>query len=103
MNQQEIEYLTELITLVVDEILSMQKSINDHDQVSELSKELGARFGFANMIGKSAAMQNLYTMVERICDSDTTVLVNGENGTGKELIAKALHYNSKRRKAKFIQ
>ncbi len=103
LNQQELEYLTELITLVVDEILSLQKNINDQmSKVSELSKELGSRFGFANMIGKSALMQNLYSLVERVCDSETTVLINGSNGTGKELIAKALHYNSKRKKAKFI-
>lgn len=103
LNSQELEYLTELITLVVDEMVGMQKSISDSmTKVNELSKELGTRFGFDNMIGKSSAMQDLYRLVERVCDSETTVLIQGENGTGKELIAKALHYNSRRKRAKFV-
>lgn len=103
LNEKDVEYLTELITLVVDEMVNMQKSISDHvTKVSELSKELGTRFGFGNMIGKSSAMQDLYSLVERVCDSETTVLIQGENGTGKELIAKALHYNSRRKNKKFI-
>lgn len=103
LNEKEVGYLTELVTLVVDEMVSMQKSISDSNgRVNQLSKELGARFGFANMIGKSSAMQDLYSLVERVCDSETTVLIQGENGTGKELIAKALHYNSRRKAKKFI-
>jgi len=103
LNEQEVEYLTELITLVVDEMVLLQKNISDQvNKVSELSKELGTRFGFGSMIGKSSAMQNLYSLVERVCDSETTVLIQGENGTGKELIAKALHYNSRRKKNKFV-
>ena len=47
------------------------------------------------MIGKSAPMQEMYRLLERVADSDATVLIQGGNGTGKELIAKALHYNSK--------
>ena len=103
LGEKDINYLTELVTLVVDEIIVMQKSISDHvSKVNELSNELGTRFGFDNMIGKSAVMQDLYRLIERVCDSETTVLIQGENGTGKELIAKALHYNSRRKKGKFI-
>ena len=42
-------------------------------------------------------MQEMYRLLERVADSDATVLIQGGNGTGKELIAKALHYNSKRK------
>ena len=99
----EIEYLTELITLVVDEILLTHKSLDDSkSKVDELSRELGQRYGFDNMIGKSLPMQELYRLLDRVCDSDTTVLIQGENGTGKELIAKALHYNSRRKSKKFV-
>jgi transcriptional regulator with PAS, ATPase and Fis domain len=70
--------------------------------MDQLSSELGIRYGFDQMIGKSSAMQALYKLLDRVCDSNATVLINGENGTGKELIAKALHYNSKRRKNKFL-
>ena len=103
LSTKELHYLTELINLVVDEILVMHRYLDDEkSKVSELSKELGQRYGFDRMIGKSMAMQDLYRLLERVCDSETTVLIQGENGTGKELIAKALHYNSKRKNKRFL-
>jgi two-component system response regulator HupR/HoxA len=103
LSSKELHYLTELIELVVDEILVMHRNLDDEkNKVNELSKELGQRYGFDRMIGKSMAMQELYRLLERVCDSDTTVLIQGENGTGKELIAKALHYNSKRKNKRFL-
>jgi two-component system response regulator HupR/HoxA len=103
LSTKELHYLTELINLVVDEILVMHRYLDDEkSKVSELSKELGQRYGFDRMIGKSMAMQELYRLLERVCDSETTILIQGENGTGKELIAKALHYNSKRKNKRFL-
>ncbi|TWW10350.1 hypothetical protein E3A20_06870 [Planctomyces bekefii] len=103
LSEKDISYLTELIEMVVEEIIVSQKRVSDEqEKVGELSKELGTRYGFDRMIGKSAPMQDLYRLLDRVCDSDATVLVNGENGTGKELIAKALHYNSRRKDKKFV-
>jgi transcriptional regulator with PAS, ATPase and Fis domain len=103
LSEKDIAYLTELIEMVVEEIIVSQKRVSDEmDKVGELSKELGTRYGFDRMIGKSAPMQDLYRLLDRVCDSDATVLINGENGTGKELIAKALHYNSRRKDKKFV-
>lgn len=103
LSDKEINYLTELVTLVVDEILMTHKHLDDSkSQLNELSIELGKRYGFDNMIGKSQPMQDMYRLLDRVCDSETTVLIQGENGTGKELIAKALHYNSRRKKSKFV-
>jgi transcriptional regulator with PAS, ATPase and Fis domain len=64
---------------------------------------VGNRYSYSNMIGKSKPMQELYSMLEKIKSSESTVLVNGENGTGKELIANAIHYNSNRVKGPFIK
>lgn len=103
LSEKDIAYLTELIEMVVEEIIVSQKRVSDEqEKVGELSKELGTRYGFDRMIGKSAPMQDLYRLLDRVCDSDATVLINGENGTGKELIAKALHYNSRRKDKKFV-
>ena len=103
LSEKDIAYLTEIIEMVVEEIIDSQKRVEDEmDRVGELSKELGNRYGFDRMIGKSAPMQDLYRLLERICDSEATVLINGENGTGKELIARALHYNSRRKDKKFV-
>ncbi len=103
LTDKEVEYLTELVTLVVDEILIVHKDLYEQKvKMDELSGELGTRYGFDQMIGKAGAMQQMYRLLERVADSDTTVLIQGENGTGKELIARALHYNSRRKKNKFV-
>ena len=103
LSSKDLEYLGELIRIVVDEILMIQAHLSQAErQVSQLKSELGTRYGFHKMIGKSAPMQGLYRLLERIADSSALVLIQGENGTGKELIAKALHYNSKRKHKKFL-
>jgi DNA-binding NtrC family response regulator len=67
-----------------------------------LKKQLCRRFGFANIIGASEPMQQVFELVRKVADSDSTVLILGESGTGKELIARALHYNSSRRHGPLI-
>lgn len=55
-----------------------------------------------NIIGESKKMKKVFSLVNKICDTDTTVLVHGESGTGKELIAQALHYEGCRRNGPFV-
>jgi DNA-binding NtrC family response regulator len=69
----------------------------------QLKKQLQGPFKFANIIGKSRKMHELLELVESVAGSDANILIQGENGTGKELIANALHYNSKRAKGPFIK
>ena len=98
LSEKDLGYLSELIQVVVDEILAAQCDLsNAQKQVAQLEVALSHRYHFSNMIGKSSSMQNLYRMVEKVCHSTATVLVLGENGTGKELVARALHYNSQRK------
>ena len=82
------------IRLVVDRILK-EKAL-EHE-VGRLRTELQAVSKFENIIGSSQAMQKVYALVQRVMDTETTALVMGETGTGKELVARALHYNSVRR------
>lgn len=103
LSKKELQYLTELINLVVAEILLVQRDLSAEKQkVKKLHEELGQRYNFDRMIGKSAPMQDLYHVLGRVCESDATILIQGENGTGKELIARAIHYNSARRGNKFV-
>jgi len=60
------------------------------------------RTGYHGIIGTAPAMQELYTLLDRIAPSDATVLIQGENGTGKELVARAIHVGSERRDRKFV-
>src|SRR6478672_6654204 len=60
------------------------------------------RTGYAGIIGSAASMLELYSLLDRVAPSDSTVLVQGENGTGKELVARAIHDRSPRRDHRFI-
>jgi two-component system, NtrC family, response regulator PilR len=71
------------------------------DENIHLRTALEERHTFANIIGKSGKMQEIFGIVQRIARTTSTVLISGESGTGKELIARAIHYNSGRR-GKFV-
>ena len=71
------------------------------DENLHLRTALEERHTFANIIGKSAKMQEIFGIVQRIARTTSTVLISGESGTGTELIARAIHYNSGRR-GKFV-
>jgi Nif-specific regulatory protein len=68
-----------------------------------LRQELKSRFNIHNMIGSSNAMQEVYRLIEQVAQSNTTVLIRGESGTGKDLVAHALHYNSLRSEKPFVK
>jgi DNA-binding NtrC family response regulator len=68
----------------------------------QLKKQLYKRFGFANIIGTSEAITQVFDLIKKVADTDSTVLLLGESGTGKELIARAIHYNSYRRQGPLI-
>jgi DNA-binding NtrC family response regulator len=84
----------------------LEKAIERHDLRSEnqqLKRQLEGPARLANIIGRSRKMHDLLEMVTNVAPSDANILILGENGTGKELIANALHANSKRSKAPFIK
>ena len=73
------------------------------DENVHLRGELQQRYDFANIVGTSRPMREVYAQVSQVAGANTTVLVRGESGTGKELIAHAIHYNSKRAKKPFVK
>jgi DNA-binding NtrC family response regulator len=83
-------------------LMVLQKALELKDlktQNEQLKKQLGPK----RVIGKSKKMQDLLEMVETVAASDANILIQGENGTGKELIANEIHFNSKRAKGPFIK
>lgn len=103
ISENEKEYLQELLELVSEEIVTFHEEIAKREErILELNSELGSKYRYHNMIGKSKKMQVIYRLLEKVSNSDSTVLIQGENGTGKELVAKAVHYNSPRKDNVFL-
>ena len=103
VDEAEKQHFSDLCDLVVQEVKTLHLEITSReDRIKELNKELGSRFKYDNMIGKSKSMQGLYSLMDKIKGADSTVLIQGDNGTGKELIAKSIHYNSHRRDKAFV-
>ncbi|MEA3544460.1 MAG: response regulator, partial [Thermodesulfobacteriota bacterium] len=67
-----------------------------------LRQQLHGRYRFDNIIGTSQAMQQVFRRMEKVTGTDSTILILGASGTGKELVAKAVHYNSSRKNKPFI-
>jgi DNA-binding NtrC family response regulator len=88
------------LELVVERVLEAQALRRD---VARLQEQVSGAHRFESVVGKSAAMQRVFDAIRKVADTDLTVLVRGPSGTGKELVANAIHYNSPRRKKAFIK
>lgn len=99
------EYLTKPI--VDDEIrVVVEKAVRQQSLLFEnqtLRQQLDLRFGLENIVGHDHKMLKIFDLVEAVADSRTTVLMSGESGTGKSLLARAIHYRSPRRDKPFIE
>jgi two-component system response regulator PilR (NtrC family) len=90
----------------MDELrLKIRQHLESHQLKQEnvlLKKALKTRYEFSNIIGRSEPMLEVFRMVETIAKTTSTVLITGESGTGKDLVARAVHYNSLRRERPFV-
>ncbi len=73
------------------------------DENRDLKEELGRRYEFANIVGRSACMQDIFATITRVAPTRATVLLAGESGVGKDLIARAIHFHSPRRDKPFVK
>jgi two-component system response regulator HupR/HoxA len=67
-----------------------------------LRREVERRYAFDSLIGSSPAMQRVFEVMEKVASTDATVLISGETGTGKDLVARAIHYAGSRKDARFV-
>lgn len=86
-----------------DNIIGGVETFRDLSIYKHLSEELNLKYSFANMIGKDKKMQEIYSLLKTISPTSSTVLIMGETGTGKELVARAIHHNSPRKDKPFIK
>jgi DNA-binding NtrC family response regulator len=85
---------TQEVLLVIQRALEFR---NLRRENFALKKQLKKKYKFHNFIGDSSQMHKVFKIIEKVADTDSTVLILGESGTGKELVARALHYHSRRR------
>ena len=71
-------------------------------EVKRIRRELKKKYEFENIIGKSRSVQRLFDQIDKVLNTNITVLIEGKTGTGKELVAKAIHYNSNRKRGPFV-
>jgi Nif-specific regulatory protein len=100
------EAIADLLTAFSEQIAIALKNASVFSNLKkshqQLANELRANYKFDNIIGSGPAMTKILQLVAQVADTDATVLIQGENGTGKELIARALHYNSNRHEKPFV-
>lgn len=92
-------FRVEEVKVLVRKALEKQSLVEENKR---LKAEVQERFSFSGLIGKSRQMQEVYDLIAKVAESMANVLVLGDSGTGKELAAKAIHYNSPRRNAPFV-
>jgi two-component system, NtrC family, response regulator HupR/HoxA len=103
ISRRDLDYFCDLLETTVEEMVEFSHVLHDKEtRIRELSGELSGRYQFGNIVGKSAPMVRMFSLLEKVAQTDSTVLVTGENGTGKELIARAIHYNGPRRDRTFV-
>ncbi|OGV73292.1 MAG: Fis family transcriptional regulator [Lentisphaerae bacterium RIFOXYB12_FULL_65_16] len=97
-----IRVSTALLQNARGRVIGGVETFQDLSQIEELRKEIEAGYTVADIVGRSAAMQELFRTLPLVADSDSTVLIEGPSGTGKELVARALHSLSPRRRKPFV-
>ncbi len=84
-------------------IIAGAELFRDITEIKQLEEQIYGRYTFANIIGKSHKMQDIYRLIEEVAPTDASVLIQGESGTGKELIAAAIHEYSPRKEKEFVK
>jgi two-component system response regulator HydG len=81
---------------------AIRRAVSHEEELRELKSRIDQSSGFSGLIGKSPQMQITYKLIEDVAPTDATVLIQGDSGTGKELVARAIHSNSLRKNKPFI-
>ncbi len=102
---KDLQFLTVLSSIIAQttkriQIVNREKE-DLHTENLKLKRELSEKNKINDIVGNSSRMQDVYEMIHRVVDSNATVLLRGESGTGKTLVAKALHYNGRRKDKPF--
>ena len=92
----DFNILRSLLGRIEDYIALKNENFQLKNRITDLKNKIGQKYKFDNLVGKSQQMLEIFSLLETVAPLDSTVLIYGETGTGKELIAKAIHHNSLR-------
>jgi Nif-specific regulatory protein len=105
--EEDVRLVSVIGQMVAQAVRMRQESQEERERLlvenERLKRQLESRFRPANLIGNSRAMQEVYDLIAQVAKSDATVLIRGESGVGKELVAHAIHYNSRRSSKPFVK
>ena len=106
MLEPNLEFLRLVANLLAEAVASIREQIGEQESLKaeneRLRRQLGDKYQPHNLVGNSKEMRAVYDQVAQVADSSATVLIRGETGTGKELVARAIHFGSSRRNNPFI-
>ncbi len=86
-------------------LMAIEKTLKERQmqqEIRNLRKEVDNKYSFGNIIGKNHKMQAIFNLIEKVAPTDARVFITGETGVGKELVAKAIHFNSHRKNKPFV-
>jgi DNA-binding NtrC family response regulator len=86
-------------------LLAVEKTLRERGmlrEIRDLRKEVDQRYAFGNIIGKNHKMKAIFDLIQKVAPSDARIFITGETGVGKELVAKAIHFNSNRKNKPFV-
>jgi len=94
----------EKLIATISTAIRLKKSYNEVDKLRKAKQMLEEQISqpFSAIIGKSSALEEVFSLIEKVAKTDANVLILGENGTGKELVARAIHHQSLRKDASFV-
>lgn len=105
--EEDLRMLTIIASMIANAVRLRQAALEEQERLRDenerLQRELQDRFRPDNIIGSSSSMQEVYDQIGQVAPSDTTALIRGESGVGKELVAQAIHFNSPRVNRPFIK
>ena len=101
-NRKAISISTTLLKDGHKNVIGGVETFRDMSLIEELRKEIESRYSYDDIVSQSHQMQNLFSILPDIAESDCTVLIEGESGTGKELFARAIHNSSLRKDKPFV-
>jgi len=105
-SEADLRFLTIVSSLIARTVYRIQVVTKEQESLRQenlkLRRELSSKNKVKEIIGNSSRMEEVFAMVHKVADSEATVLLRGESGTGKTMVARAIHYNSSRKDEPFI-